>query len=270
MDKRHLVRVAGLPSWLDAQQLLGPGDFRFEGGADGALCASGELDAALAADLQARLRGLGLGGRTLEVSVEPPLARALVRAARTEEARRRRHGSVGFSRRGARLDDEGRVSLTAEELALAIGRRAERARVVDACCGAGGNAIGFARAGCEVIAIERDAARLELARHNAALYGVGKRIRFVHGDAVDLVPGLEAELLFVDPPWGARYDKRRVALADLAPLPALLALPERFARTWAKLPPSFDTTQVPGAKVRAIFGSGQGDARRVKFLLLER
>jgi predicted RNA methylase len=141
--------------------------------------------------------------------------------------------------------------------------------VLDAACGAGGNAIGFARAGCRVTAIERDAARLEMARANARVYGVQDRIRFVAGDAQQLVPELPADLLFVDPPWGERYDKRCVRLADLPLLAALLELPRRPARLWAKVPPSFDPGSLPGCRARAVFGVGEGDARRVKFLLLD-
>jgi predicted RNA methylase len=141
--------------------------------------------------------------------------------------------------------------------------------VIDACCGAGGNAIGFARAGCLVTAIELDGARIELARHNAQLYGVADRIRFLSGDARELIATLDADLLFIDPPWGERYDKQRVALADITLLPVLLAQRARYARTWLKLPPSFDPSTIDGARPSAWFGVGSGDARRVKFLLLE-
>ncbi|MFI5308607.1 MAG: methyltransferase domain-containing protein, partial [Polyangiales bacterium] len=145
--------------------------------------AQADLDRPEAADLQARLRGVGLGGARLSIEISPPLPRSAVRAAAVTEARRHRTGSVGFSRKGARLDAEARRSLTPEALALALGRRARRARVLDACCGAGGNAIGFARAGCAVVAVEQDEARLAMAEHNARLYGVASQIRFVAGDA---------------------------------------------------------------------------------------
>jgi len=44
-----------------------------------------------------------------------------------------------------------------------------------------GNAIQFARTCSHVIAIDIDASRLRLARHNAAVYGVADRIEFIHG-----------------------------------------------------------------------------------------
>jgi hypothetical protein len=43
---------------------------------------------------------------------------------------------------------------------------------------------------------------------------------------------------------------------------------ERGAALWAKLPAAFDTHTLPGGEVRAMFGVGQGDARRIKFVLV--
>jgi hypothetical protein len=269
---QHRVRVGSLPDWLDWQQLLGPG-FEVESAQGGWLTAAARLAPADAADVAARLRGVGLGGRALHVEIEPALERRRVRAARSDDARRRRDTSVGFSLPGVELDAEARISLTPEALALAIGEGARGMHVVDACAGAGGNAIGFARAGCRVLAIERDAGRLRLAEHNARLYGVADRIEWRCGDAVQLLgelPGEPAgELLFIDPPWGADWDRQHVIAAQLAPLEALLEQRQRFARTWLKLPPSFDVASLPGARARAVFGVAPGDARRVKFLLLE-
>jgi hypothetical protein len=262
-----------LPVWLDTARFLGPAAFRVSELDTGWVEAAAELERAAAAEIAARLHNVGVGGRKLTVEVSPPLPRPAVRAARTDEARRRRERSAGFARAGVRLDDEARWSLTPEALALALGERAAALRagmkVVDAGCGAGGNAIGFARAGCEVIAIERAPQRLAMARHNAAVYGVAERIRFVEGDALEAIGALQAELLFVDPPWGPDYDKARVACGDLPLLEALFGERRRFARFWAKVPPSFDPLTLPGARAEAWFGAGEGDARRVKFLLLE-
>lgn len=255
------VEVRGLPDWIDASRLLGPGGWALEGDVH-----VGELDRREAADLLARLRGIGLGGRALEVSVHPPLKRPLIRAARAEDARRRRQTTPGFTRPGAQLDDEGRMSLTPEALALGLGERYAGQRVVDATCGAGGNAIGFARAGCQVVAVDRDGARLRMARHNARLYGVEDRITFVHGRAEDQAP--DADLLFLDPPWGADWDRTRTTLDDLPALAGLLALAPRYPTTLVKLPPSFDPSTVPGAVPEAVFGEAPGDYRRVKFVLL--
>jgi len=51
-------------------------------------------------------------------------------------------------------------------------------------------------------------------------------------------------------------------------LQALLPLCARFARTWIKVPASFATRQIPGARAEAVFGVAPGDLRRIKFVLL--
>jgi SAM-dependent methyltransferase len=261
-----VVRVAPLPAWLARERLLGPAAWRHEGPV-----ATAEMPVSAAADLAARLRGVGLGGALLQVDVTPPLPRAAVRAARTTDARRRRDASPGFTRPGVRLDEEGQVSLTPEALALALGRPLAGRVVVDATCGAGGNTIGFARAGARVIAVEQDAGRLALARHNATIYGVADRIRFVRADAILQVPGLEADVLFIDPPWGVEWDRARTDLSSVPLLGALLPLARAagtYGAIWAKVPPSFDPAEWPEAEVEGWFGAASGDERRVKFLVM--
>lgn len=260
----HHVRVLGLPPWAEPRRLLGSGEWSFEG-----QVAHATLTTRDAAALQARLRGLGIGGSPLEVEVHPALPRAAVRAARAGEARARWRTTPGFTRAGTRLDEEGRWSLTPESLALAMGRLAGGRSVVDAGCGAGGNAIGFARAGSPVVAVERDPGRLEMARHNAGVYGVADRIRFVEGDVRAIVPTLSADVLFVDPPWGVDWTRRYTSLESVPLLAEVLALRgDRYAEVWAKVPPSFDVASVPGAAPRAFYGEAEGDRHRVKFLLL--
>jgi SAM-dependent methyltransferase len=190
-----------------------------------------------------------------------------VRDARTEDARRRRDTTPGFRRPGTRLDDEGRMSLTPEALALAMGREARAlgpdVTVIDAGCGAGGNTIGFALAGCRVLAIERDRERLALARHNVQVYGVTDRVRLFHGDATE-APSLAGDLLFVDPPWGAAYD--RVATPpDAFPLLQALLARRGDRPLWAKVPPSY--APPAEASAEAWFGEAPGDRHRVKFVL---
>jgi trimethylguanosine synthase len=102
--------------------------------------------------------------------------------------------------------------------------------IIDLFAGAGGNTIAFALSEkwSRVIAIEKDAATLACAQHNAAVYGVAEAITWVHGDSLeylarlkdsksqtttkkkkkdqDLDPALqvdmEATVLFASPPWG--------------------------------------------------------------------
>jgi predicted RNA methylase len=212
---------------------------------------------------------LGFDGRALVVTCVPPLGRTQVREARLREARARRETTPGFVRSGAHASGEGRYSLTPEALALELGQLAQGRSVVDACCGSGGNAIGFARAGCAVTALELDPARLAEARHNAALYGVSARISFQLADAREAVEKQRADLLFVDPPWGAEYNKRVSSLADFPLLSALLASDlSAYGELWLKLPSSFLVASIEGARASAWFGRERGDAQRVKFVLL--
>jgi predicted RNA methylase len=277
--RAHDVVVEGLPAWLDAARLLGAGDWRFQPRADGTVQALARLEEPVAADLDARLRGLGLGGNKLAVRVVPALPRVAVRAARTVDARRRREASPGFTRRGTQLDDEARISLTPEPLADALAAQLASLRVrsvLDLCAGAGGNAIAFARAGLHVVAVERDAARLAMLAHNARVCGVDAQIDRVCGDAIEAARTGDADVLFIDPPWGTDYDRARTNIDALPPLREVLevararGIGERgaFRRVIAKVPPSFDVVSVPGAAASAVFGASRGDAQRVKFVLL--
>jgi trimethylguanosine synthase len=269
MSKGFQVTVKPLPAWLDWKRLLGPGDWNLnEAETTRSLQAEALLERDQAADLTARLRGVGIGGALLSIEIRPPLNRKELRRANSAEARRHRERSPGFTRASAQLDDEARFSLTPEALALELGERARGLRVIDACAGAGGNAIGFARAGCEVLAIELDRQRLAMAEHNARLYGVADRIEFVCDDACAIVPERQADLLFIDPPWGERYDKARVTLGQLPPAAALLEKSAHIAKKWLKLPPSFDPATLAGCSAEAVFGAARGDERRVKFLLV--
>lgn len=268
MAQSHRVKVAPLPRWLDWRRLLGPGQWEQHEIADDAWQVTGELPRNVAADLEARLRGVNVGGTRLTLEILPKLHRPDVRKARLEEARRYRKGSPGFAHALAQLDETAKRSLTPEALALEMGQRVAGLRVIDACCGAGGNAIGFARAGCTVTAIDIDPRRVAMAKHNAGLYGVDHRIEFMCGDALDVVPKLQGDLLFIDPPWATPLDTVRITPSDLPPLQALLQCGHLMKQVWAKVPPAFDPTSLPGCTVEALFGTGEGDRSRVKFLLI--
>lgn len=257
----HQVTVSPVPHWVNTTRWLGAHDWQLQNDA-----ASASLSRDDAADLDARLRNVALAGQPVSVQVQPRLKRPWIRDARSREARRLRNTSVGFSERSTRLDEEGRFSLTPEQLALDLGERFAGKTVVDATCGAGGNAIGFARAGCKVIAIDAHKGRLADAQHNARAYGVERNIRFLHGDAKDLLPRCEADLLFVDPPWG-NTTKGTSELHDHPLLAALWPL-GRFGTRVAKLPSGFDPASLTGTSAEAVFGCAEGDRQRIKFLLL--
>lgn len=269
MPRPAHIEVGGLPAWLDSRRLLGDFAWTLATEQDGTITASGELPRAQAADVHERLRKVGVGGRLLTVKLTPPLSRDEVRAARLVDARRRRDTTPGFLRRGTRVDEEGRISLTPEALAMNVAKLVSGARVLDAGCGVGGNAIAFARQGCRVIAVDRDRSRLLLAKHNASVYGVAKNIDFVEADAEEIAATADADVLFVDPPWGSEWNRERTGLEDF-PLAAALSAHHRFARLLLKLPPSFDPSGLPGTEATAYFGEAAGDFHRIKFVLISR
>ena len=105
--------------------------------------------------------------------------------------------------KGIQMDTEGWYSVTPERIAMHIAKRCKGCGVViDGFAGCGGNTIAFARVCKRVIAIDNNRARLDMARHNATIYGVEHKIEFIHGDFCALAPTLKADAVFLSPPWG--------------------------------------------------------------------
>ncbi|VDI16654.1 Hypothetical predicted protein [Mytilus galloprovincialis] len=103
---------------------------------------------------------------------------------------------------GIKMDREGWFSVTPEKIAEHIADRCRSDIIVDAFCGVGGNAIQFAFTCNHVIAIDIDPVKIEIARHNAAVYGVENHIEFIQGDFLKVGPTLSADVVFLSPPWG--------------------------------------------------------------------
>uniref|UniRef100_A0A1B6LF14 Trimethylguanosine synthase n=1 Tax=Graphocephala atropunctata TaxID=36148 RepID=A0A1B6LF14_9HEMI len=133
---------------------------------------------------------------------------------------RRRYSLFSRFDEGIRLDAESWYSVTPEKIAMNIAERCRCDLVVDAFCGAGGNAIQLAFTCERVIAVDIDPQKIELARHNAQIYGVEDRIEFVVGDYLHLAPTLVADVVFLSPPWGGlSYSQQSVfPLASLQPV----------------------------------------------------
>lgn len=88
----------------------------------------------------------------------------------------------------------------------------EKAILIDAFAGAGGNAIAFARSGRwnRVYAIEKNPKILACAKHNAAVYGVEGKISWFEGDCFEIIQKELADVgkfavSFASPPWGGVY-----------------------------------------------------------------
>lgn len=126
---------------------------------------------------------------------------------RQEELRRRAVAKFGTRARDLFLTADGLEQATRAPVAAWRATRfaaAGQARVVDLGCGIGADALAFADAGLEVVAVERDPATAVLAQAN-----LGERGRVVVGDAVELAGDLLAPgvAVFVDP--ARRTDRGR-------------------------------------------------------------
>ena len=162
-------------------------------------CGIGSQPIWRAARAKYRARNLKLGGVDIQVQTDET-----VPSNRDDDFFLARNRSVKdlFSRaaQGIQLDEEGRYSLTPERHAKTIARWFLGCdSVLDACCGCGGNAISFAQSGLQVDAVDNNAKRLAMARHNAKIYGVEAQIDFVCGPF--MAQTSSANSIFLDPPW---------------------------------------------------------------------
>ncbi|MFN8176694.1 MAG: hypothetical protein U0167_02140 [bacterium] len=152
------------------------------------------------------------------------------------------------------------------------------AAVVDAGCGLGADSYAFARAGCRVIALERDPFRAKLARHNlGVLAGESSRSLVARGEAARLPA--RGDALFLDPDRRAS-GRRQASLATSSPSwSEIAALLPRFARALVKAPPALADDEIPpecaveflsegGECKEALlrFGAGETPGRRAAVL----
>ncbi len=112
-------------------------------------------------------------------------------------------------------------SVTPEAIAVHIAQRAKCGILIDAFCGCGGNAVRFAAQSRLVICIDKNPVALQAARANATLYGVANRMEFIVGDAMELLPTMSADVVFLSPPWGgpAYTNLRTYNLHTMLPAP---------------------------------------------------
>ncbi|KAE8232004.1 hypothetical protein CF326_g2971 [Tilletia indica] len=128
---------------------------------------------------------------------------------------------------GISLDATSWFSVTPESIAARIAERCRSHTILDAFAGAGGNAIQFAKVCERVVAVEIDPVKVEMARHNARIYGVEERITFLTGDVREFADAhrrarldgskarggdddsrwngaelLDFDVIFLSPPWG--------------------------------------------------------------------
>lgn len=140
--------------------------------------------------------------------------------------------------------------MTPEKVAAHTAERCRCDIIVDAFCGSGGNAIQFAMTCCKVIAIDIDPKKIEMAKHNANVYGVSDRIEFIVGNYLHLADSLKADVVFLSPPWGGpAYLKEEIFNLETSLIPVaaseLINLTRKITNNIAIfLPRNSNTSQV--------------------------
>lgn len=90
--------------------------------------------------------------------------------------------------------------------------------VLDSCVGAGMMTIALAKYVEKVIAVDIDKERLDQARHNVELAGIGDKVEFIQGDVTALLrtnPPI-FDSAFLDPDWAMPGDKKTSHVSSLA------------------------------------------------------
>jgi len=117
--------------------------------------------------------------------------------------------------------------------------------VTDATACAGGNVMGLCRIFCRINAVEIDEQRCDDLKYNISLCGFESKVRVEHGNCMELVSGLQQDIICLDPPWGGQsYSKKEVMtdiLFDNQPLADVCAYVMGFCGILAlKLPFNFN------------------------------
>jgi hypothetical protein len=140
--------------------------------------------------------------------------------------------------------------------------RAEQARgtagLIDAACGIGSDALAFAAADIPVLGLDLDAARIAIARFNAAALGL-PNTRFEIYDVAQPLPE-PADLVFFDP---ARRDEtgRRLHGVERYRPPLSTVEHWRTPRVWVKLSPAVELAELDPYPGTVEFHSVNGDLK---------
>jgi trimethylguanosine synthase len=170
----------------------------------------------------------------------------------------------------AMVDATGLYTMLPEAYALDMARRVSGSRSLNVCSGIGAMSVALARSGQQVTAIEIDADRVAMARHNAGIYGVAERIDFRNADitATATLQSLPEDIdtLSLDPPWGdgpGDYQRRQLTYLEDLQLAGmdLRLLTENIAcrEVMMRLPPNFDIgifRQARGEKIAYVTREG--------------
>lgn len=119
-----------------------------------------------------------------------------------------------------------------------------RVRVLDVCCGIGGDLIALARAGCAVDAVDLDPLTVAVAAANADALGLSDLVQVRTADAADTDPG-DYEVLFADPARRGARGRIFDPMAYSPTWPAVLDLVARANAACLKVAPGIPYEFVP-------------------------
>ncbi|CAL8469420.1 g8961 [Coccomyxa elongata] len=160
---------------------------------------------------------------------------------------------------GVRMDEEGWFSATPEVVAMHHAERVAGRVVMDGFCGVGGSAVHLARRCPHVIGVDSCRPRLDLAAHNAGVYGVAHRLELLCADFLCLPASMQVDAVFMSPPWGGpayaahTFDVSHnlgglgVSLAQLLATATSLLRPEKAGGVMVFLPRNTDMAQLSAA-----------------------
>jgi hypothetical protein len=132
--------------------------------------------------------------------------------------------------------------------------------VADLCCGIGGDALAFARAGATVQAIEQDPVRAAMAAANAQALGLAGQVLVSEGNAIT-TPLPDVQAAFADP---SRRSNERRFLDPEAYSPPLAAIRGRFAADFplaVKVAPGVSWDHIASLPAEAEFVSVHGELK---------
>jgi SAM-dependent methyltransferase len=174
---------------------------------------------------------------------------AMAAAGQTQvRLRRRAAAKFGAAARGLYFTVDGLEQATRRGVAELRARRYAAAgirRVADLCCGIGGDALAFAAAGIEVLAVDRDPLACAVARANALAAGFADLVE-VRRAEVEKVALDGCDAIFLDP--ARRTGRGRVfdPAAYSPPWGFALGLADRAPAAGIKAAPGLPHDQIPG------------------------
>jgi SAM-dependent methyltransferase len=184
---------------------------------------------------------------------------ALTQAGLRERARAKFGADAGrmfFTPHGLEQSTRAEVAEHRARRLLALhGARAPR--VVDACCGVGGDLLALARAGCTVAAVDTDPLTVAVARANAEAFGLAGRATVTVADAADVRPE-DHDVLFADPARRTGRGRTFDPMAYSPPWPVVLGLISRARLACLKVAPGIPYEFIPeGAEAEWISYKGE-------------